>query len=320
MDDIFKARRQFNQWDNMAVDVREIYKNHPIDRRSSHQPGRNPIAAFFAALYRSPLLPLSIRRFFRKMARQTNFDLGWFYDFSAYWSDVLGGRPLWGVQDFYFLTNLYRVKFQDNQIPDTTDARVHLEAWQKPELLYQLLHLVYKETVVEYSHLLRQIFHHKRNIRSFLEFGCGTAPVTASFFEFFGEGRNIKAFYTDIQTIAFHYAAHRLARYRSAEPLLLLPENDFRLSLPSPVDAIICITVFEHLNKPLETAQNFYNLLSPDGLLAFDYIKNDGEGMDTAQGATERDAVLDFISSHFEVVSGEISKDASTGLIIARKK
>jgi SAM-dependent methyltransferase len=319
MESIFKTRRQSNQWDNMAVDVRDIYKKHPIEKRPSYVAGGNSTAAFFSALYRTPLLPLSIRRFLRKIARQTNLDLGWFYDFSAYWSDILGGRPLWGVQDFYYLTNLYRVKFQDNQIPETNDADVHLEAWQKPELLYQLLHLVYKETVVDYAPLIRQMFRHKRNIRSFIEFGCGTAPVTASFFEFFKTRRDVKAFYADIQTIAFHYAAHRLGRYPSAEPLLLLPENAFRLPASTAVDAVICITVFEHLNKPLETARDFYNRLSPGGLLVFDYIKNDGEGMDTAQGANERDDVLDFIAMNFEILVGELSKENSTGLIIARK-
>jgi len=215
--------------------------------------------------------------------------------------------------------NLYRIRFQDNQIPETSNALVHLEVWQKPELLYQLLHLVYKETIVDYALLIKQMLQYNRPIRAFLEFGCGTAPVTASFIEFFGIRRDIKAYFCDIQTIAFHYAAYRFWKIKTAVPFLLTPENDFKLSLHSPVDAIFCVTVFEHLNKPLETVREFFNLLSPGGLLLFDYIKTEGVGMDTHQGARERNDVLDFVENHFEIVHGELSKEKDTGLIIARK-
>lgn len=318
MGDIFKKEQQSNHWDNLVVDVQSIYNKFPIGAVSQGATD-NPTAAFFRRLYQTPLLPLLLRRYIRKIACQTNLDLGWFHDFSQYWSAVLGGRPFWGVEDFYFLTNLYRVRFQDNQVPDTNDASVHLTAWQRPEVLYQLLHLVYKETSVDYVTLIKQMFKYYPKMRTFLEFGCGTAPITASLFDFFGAKNGIKAYYSDIQTIAIHYATYRFARHKNAIPLMLVPENDFRLSLTGPVDAIACITVFEHLNKPLETARDFYSLLTPGGLLLFDYIKTDGEGMDTVQGARERETVLDFIAAHFELLQGDLSKTESTGLIIARK-
>jgi len=319
MGDMFKMERQSNFWDNLAIDVQDIYAKHPLGKISAEN-GDNPITTFFKRLYKSPLLPLSARRFARKMACQINLDLGWFHDFSRYWSSVLGGRPLWGVQDFYFLTNLYRVRFQDNQIPDTNEASMHLAAWQRPEVLYQLLHLVYKEVSVDYAPLIKEMFKYNPNMRTFLEFGCGTAPITASLFDLFGAGNRLKAYYSDIQTIAFHYAAYRFARYNNAKPLLLVPENDFSLPATEQFDAIACITVFEHLNRPLETAREFHSRLSTGGLLVFDYIKSEGDGMDTAHGVRERDAVLDFVAGHFDVLQGNLSKTDNIGLVIVRKK
>ena len=318
MSQIFWVDRQSNDWDKLVLDIKEIYKKHPLEAVSVATK-ETPTVAFLKLLYRAPFLPLSLRRYIHKMSCQTNVDLGWFFEFSQYWSTVLEGRPLWGVQDFYFLMNLYRMHFQDNQIPETGDASIHLAAWQRPELLYQLLHLVYKESIVDYASLIRDIFRYNPRVRTILEFGCGTAPITASLFEFFGAKAGLKIYYSDIQTIAFHYAAYRFAKYKNAIPLMLTSENGFKLSITGPVDAITCITVFEHLNEPLETVRGFYNLLGRGGLLLFDYVNTSGEGMDTAQGARERSAVLDFVVEHFEILRGSLSKTESTGLVIARK-
>lgn len=319
MEEVFKEKREINQWDNLLLDVQQVYKKHPIGMGAAND-RKTSSTAFFKQIYSNRILPLKLRRYFRKLACQVHLDLNWFHDFSHYWSNVLGGRPMWGVQDFYFLMNLYRVRFQENRVPDTVDASVHLEAWQRPELLYQLLHLVYKESVTDYAVLVHDMLTLNPHMRSFLEFGCGTAPITLSFLEFFGERRDIKSYFSDIQTVAFHYAAHRFAKHKNAIPLMLTPENDFRPSLVEPVDVITCITVFEHLNQPLFTVKEFHSMLSPGGLFFFDYIKTDGEGMDTIQGANERDAVLDFVAANFDILSGEPSKSRSTGLVIARKK
>lgn len=320
MDDVFRADREFNQWDKLALDVKEVYKKHPLSKNVS-ETAQKSTAALFRQLYKSPLIPLPFRRYIRKLSLRTNLDTGWFDDFSKYWGSVLNGRPLYGVQDFYFLVNFYRVHFQDNRVPDTDDADTHLEAWQRPELLYQLLHLVYKETVVDKVYLLKKMFQYNPKVQSFLEFGCGTAPVTQSLYEFFGVKNDMKVYFSDIQTIAFHYADYRFRRYKNAKAVILEPENGFKLNdeLQS-LDVIMCLTVFEHLNKPLETAMDFHARLSPGGLLFFDYIKTEGDGMDTVHGSRERLAVLDFVSSHFDILEGDLDRNGSTGLVLARKK
>jgi hypothetical protein len=86
------------------------------------------------------------------------------------------------------------------------------------------------------------------------------------------------------------------------------------------VDAIFCITVLEHLNKPLATAVLFHRFLRPGGVLVFDYIKGTGEALDTMHGVRERSAVLDFIAANFDVAHGALRHDASMGITLAVKR
>jgi SAM-dependent methyltransferase len=153
-----------------------------------------------------------------------------------------------------------------------------------------------------------------------MEYGCGTAPITASYFEFYAPKVAHRIILAEIETLAFHYGAYRFRRCSNVIPILLLPENDFQLGLEQPVDAIFCITVFEHLNQPMETIQRFYDNLAPGGLLFFDYIKGDGDGMDTIHGVREREAVLDYVATHFDVLEGTLEKENSMSLTIVRKR
>jgi 2-polyprenyl-3-methyl-5-hydroxy-6-metoxy-1,4-benzoquinol methylase len=321
MNDIFYRKREENFFDNLVVDIKKLYEEHPIDRKADARPNLVPfVRSPFHKMYRNPLIPLRYREYFWRVARQINLDLTWFQEFKSYWSSVLGGRPLWGVQDFFFLRGLYRVKSQDNQVPDTNDPHIHLQAWQRPELLYQLLHLVFKESLVNQLGILHQLYQLKRDARCLLEFGCGTAPITASLFEFYRPREDLKVYFCDIQTLAFHYATYRFRRCSNVEPILLVPEDEFLLNLNEPVDAIFCMEVFEHLNKPFETVKIFHQILNPGGLLFFSYIKSKGEGLDTLHGVRERNDVLDYVSQHFEMLRGTISEDKSMGLTIAKKR
>lgn len=82
------------------------------------------------------------------MFRRIHLDLGWFYQFRQYWGNVLHGRPLWGVEDFFFLRNIYRMRFQYNCVPEKAEAGIHLQAWQQPELIYQLFDQTYRESML----------------------------------------------------------------------------------------------------------------------------------------------------------------------------
>jgi 2-polyprenyl-3-methyl-5-hydroxy-6-metoxy-1,4-benzoquinol methylase len=323
MTDLFSYNKQANLFDNLMVDVPKVYEDYPLVKESDA--GVNKVlfaTGFFHRIYRCPLVPAKYRGLALRGFRQIGLDQGWFLEFRKYWSGVLKGRPLWAVDDLYFLKNLYRIKFQSSNVPDETDAQGHCKAWQRPEVIYQLLHLVCKEAIADQLGILRKLAAVRPDFKKLkmLEFGCATAPITASLYNFYKPKSLIRMYISDIQTLAFHYATYRFRRCSNVIPVLLRPEDDFALKLDDKLDVIFCITVFEHLNQPLQTAKTLYNLLSSGGILFFDYIKSDGLGFDTQKGVKERDPVIDFIGDKFVVVEGELSKEKDIHLTVVRKK
>ena len=324
--DLFHTASGQNFFYSFLIDVPQLYKKFPIDfiaNTGSNDRFSDP--NYSTRFYRLSFLPERYRVKAWVLARRIHIDLLWFLQFRSYWVNVLGGRPLWGVEDFYFLRNIYRTRFQDNQVPDTEDANIHLQAWQQPELLYQLFHLVYKEKFaceVWKLRLTRKLLG--RWPDSIIEYGCGTAPITTSLFEFFKPDLVQQVYVSDIQTLAFHYAAYKFRERSNVLPVLLVPENNFQLELEDEtVEVIYCVTVFEHLNSPVETIRAFYNTLKKGGLLFFDYIKEEeghAHGLDTQQALLERESVLDFIEQNFDIVHGEINRNASVSLTVGKKK
>ena len=103
--------------------------------------------------------------------------------------------------------------------------------------------------------------------------------------------------------------------------ILLKPEKEFQLDPPNqPIDAIVCQTVFEHLNCPFDTVRRLHEWLTPKGLLFFDYILSDAKDLDTIQGHHQRRDVLAFIREHFDVLEGGLDPESSMGLTVVRKR
>jgi SAM-dependent methyltransferase len=159
----------------------------------------------------------------------------------------------------------------------------------------------------------------RRPVRRALEFGCGVAPVCTTHFEFH-RSREIDFYLADIETVSFHYAAWKFAEFSNVLPIALSPENDFRLDLQEPLDAIFCLAVFEHLNQPLDTITAFHRQLAPGGVLIFDYIKSDAQGLDTAQGLEQRKSVIGYIRENFALLHGRLNEDDSMGLTVITPK
>ena len=323
MIDIFQKKNEKNLFDNHAVDIKDVYDLFPVDRKIDQRPNSvSFINSPFHKIYRAPILPVKHRNYFWHLFRRLNLDLTWFDEFKKYWTTVLKGRPFWSVYDLFFLKNWYRIKFMDIEIEDTDDTFVHLDAWQRPEVLYQLLHLVCRESASEYAGILQRLKMAGCNIQkaTFLEFGCATAPVTTALFEFWKGSRDLKVYISDIQTLSFNYAVYKFRNCSNVIPILLIPENDLLLQIDDRLDAIFCLTVFEHLNKPLETAKIFYNRLIHGGYLVFDYTISEGDGLDTHHGIRQRNDTIDFLSRNFELLYGNLSKETGMGLTIIRKK
>jgi SAM-dependent methyltransferase len=320
--EIFYDKREYNFFDRLQVDVPELYRQHPLEAWASLS-GKPPFLhrSIFDPLYRISCVPFRYRRLIRQAFRRIHLDLGWFYQFQQYWGNVLHGRPLWGVEDFFFLKNIYRMRFQYNCMPEKAEAEIHLQAWQQPELIYHLFDQTYRESMLDNVGAVKSLIKYRREWRSMLEFGAGTAPVTTWLIELCPFVLDYTFFLADIQTLPFHYAAFKFQGLPQVRMFLLKPEKKFQLDPPTqPVDAIVCQTVFEHLNNPLDTVRRLHEWLSPRGLLIFDYILSDANGLDTRQGRDQRYDVLAFIGEHFDVLEGVLDPESSMGITVARKR
>lgn len=315
-----------NALDKIRIDVDFLYKSFPfriITNNSDVHEGKIPhIRSKFPKIYKTSIVPLFLRRFLWKIFRQINFDISWLIVFNQYWTIALRGRPLWSVHDFFFLKNIYRLQFQEVNIADSCNEHEHLRVWQKPEILYQLLHLVAKESLYDEIELLKIVYKYKPNARSILEFGSGTAPIATTWRQFSYPKNKCKWIISDIKTVSFHYACFKFRDDCDVIAHLLLPENHF---LPDPdliVDVIFCITVLEHLQNPLNVIKRLYTILAADGVLIFDFIKSTGHGMDTMNAVNERSNVIKYLREKFDVIEGtlEKSEENSVGLIVVRKK
>ncbi len=305
-----------NGYDNLVVDVAELHRKFPVDRPLDLGLKWN---SAIERLYALPFLPFAQRGQAWQLLRRVRLDLTWFERFRRYWMQVLGGRPLWGVEDFYFLRNIYRMRFQNATVPETADAGVHLEAWQRPEVLSHLFHSAYKESLNNELRVLRALrSFHPAPVRALLEFGCGSAPITTTLCEFQPPRDDVEVWISDIETVPFHYAAHKLAPFPSVRAVPLRPENRFRFPVAQKFDAIFCMTVLEHVQEPLGVIEHLRELLAPGGLLFFDYVKSDATGLDTVAGRDQRPAVLSYVRENFRVLQGSLDAERSIGLTIVR--
>ena len=312
-------RKAVSAFDSFDIDVPAIWQDFP--------PSPEVAEALFGtccslgnALYRSPLLPVKLRVALWTLLNKTHFDTIWLEKFNAYWTGVLKRRPILGVLDFAFLLGVHRRIFYDYQVVNASDPQSHLDLFQRPELVYALLLFVYKESLVNFYHCISLGLKYGKPNGSVLEFGAALAPVVNSYLRF-GAGRKRKFVISDLETIYFHYGCMKLACAPNVRYEILKPDNNFMLNTKDRFDIIYCIEVFEHLHEPLRIARMFYDLMNPGGILIFDYVKSDGQGLDTHVGLEERPAVLDFITRNFEVMEGSLDNpQASLAMTVVKKK
>lgn len=302
-----------NRFDRLQIDVAELYRAFPLGGRAavSHS---NRVSV--AALYRTPWLPLRARLGLWKLLHRLRLDQAWFDQFAEYWGAVLGGRPLRSPDDFHFLRNTYRARFQASEVSTVDDDVSHLAAWQQPDVIYMLFNQVFVESLSLKTRIVDALQQHVPHGRC-LDFGCGVGSL-AHTDDILFRGRRTWVM-ADVETIALHYAGWRFGQRAGFSVRSLTPGNAFALPA-GPFEAICCVTVFEHLPHPLETARQMAAALSPGGHLIFDYILSSGDGMDTVQAVQERPAVLAFMRERFDVISGELDETRSMGLTILRKK
>jgi SAM-dependent methyltransferase len=239
----------------------------------------------------------------------------WFKEFNKFWVEILNGRPI-DIVDYHFLRLLYRVRFQNLNHTDESNDKTFLEAWQKDESIYLLFGNIWKYAKSAYLDFLPYFFFLPKSGKV-LEYGCGIAPFTTAMKLYF-PSRKYSYEMSDIMQISFLYAIYRLSNYKEIKYHILEPHNN--LVKDKMYDIIICQTVLEHVPNPLQVVQSFYNTLENNGILVFDYIKGDGKGLDSKKSSDEREAVLDFINSHFTIIKGNIDAKKNVGLCVVKKR
>ncbi len=310
----------FHGFGNEKFDLMRCLEETPLSQKRDAGRENHYSSSRLCRIYRNKLIPLRVREILWRRLRQTGLDQTWFNPFQRYWTDILKARPLWGPEDLYFLRGHYRMKFQESQVPDDASAETHEASYQRPELIYFLLHQVYKEKFVNYCFLISRALKYQPKSLSIMEYGCATAPITTSFFEFFGQAEKTEIYLADLRTFHLQYAAYKFQDYPGVKILPLLPEHGLQIVDEPRVDIIFCLTVYEHMNSPLETTRKFYNSLNLGGVFVFDYLLTDGTGLDTRSAVNQRDNTLSFIRDNFTILEGSINKAAYGETIICKKK
>ncbi|HUQ89757.1 MAG TPA: methyltransferase domain-containing protein [Vicinamibacterales bacterium] len=308
-DDLVRELPASNAFDRMRVDVAGLYARYPLAARRDW-PGSPPP---FLPIYSAPL-PLRVRLAAWKLLHRVRLDERWVTRFAAYWVDILGGRPMMSADDFHFLRGIYRIRHQGDGITDTNDAATHVGAWQQRTMIYQVFAQQFFESIdprLAEAHWLRRL-----RVKSFIEFGAASAPVTTAYRQFFGG--DVPSTIVDIETVAFHYAAFKFKNDPHVTPITLSVQNDLLPPADLKADAIVCKATFEHLKDPLEIARRFAAQLNPGGYLIFDYLHSEGDGLDTMHGVRQRDAVLDFIDQRFSPLHGTARQHRGSQLTVAR--
>jgi 2-polyprenyl-3-methyl-5-hydroxy-6-metoxy-1,4-benzoquinol methylase len=235
----------------------------------------------------------------------SNIKLDWFYEFRDYWVNELGNRPI-NPCDFYFLLGIYRQKFQNVEVPDSPTDDQYIKVWQDPRNIYSLFANQYKYALNPFSayHFIRYI----PKGGSVCEYGCGLAPITTSLCRFYLY-RDLKITCADIPTLMFHFCRWKFKDRKFIHMLEIDPSNDEPLE--GDFDVIFCLTVLEHLPRPMPVIKHLYSKIKPGGYLIFDYIRSEGGGLDTKGSSRDRNTVLRYILDNFKVIKGQISIDGS---------
>ena len=302
------------------IDIVKLYEQLPPTKAQlvskDNIPAYNNI--LYNKIYKNSLLPLKFRKELKHFLRKTGIDETWLRSFNDYWATI-GGRPLWHSSDFFFLRTFFRIR-QRPAMPNTVNNVIdHLRSWQDPEYLFNLFQQVMKESFIGDFDILQFLNNKGFCNQNILEYGAGSAPCISSIFEYNCNNPESKYYFCDIQTLSFHYACYKFRYCSNVNPIILLPKDNFQLTIDTQFDIIICKDVFEHLNAPMDTIKIFHRLLARNGLLIFTYIKSEARGLDSFEGLNNREEVIDYIVNNFTLLFGTIDKQNHIGLTVVQK-
>ncbi len=187
-----------------------------------------------------------------------NLILGWFEEFRSYWVKELGLRPI-SLPDFHYLRCNYRSKFQT--LLEVADDRLLDQGYHDHRSIYLLFQNTYKNALTPLH--ARGYIKYIPQGGDVLEFGCGLAPIATSLAKFYG-AYNLQITCADLEHLLFHYVRWKFADRPFVRVVGIDPADDDPLR-NQMYDVIFCMTVFEHVPRPLQTMENFFKHLKSGG-------------------------------------------------------
>lgn len=264
-------------------------------------------------IFRKIVGELVDRRLWERLV-YSNLALDWFDEFERYWVGELRLRPI-NPLDFHFLRGLYRQRFQS--LVDVSDANALEEGWRDARSLYLLFHLAFRNALRPLA--AREYLPWIRHGGAILEFGCGLAPIASSLARFYRD-YNLQITCADIEHLLFHYVRWKFRNESCVRTVSIDPGDDEVLD-DVHYDTILCMTVLEHVPRPVQTLKSLHARLNPGGYLIFDYIKSEARGLDSEGGLRDRIPALQFVLERFDIVAGEIHLDGrDVGRVVCRCK
>ena len=278
----------------------------------------------FGNAYRCKILPILVKKYLFLIFRKTGLDSSYLFELNRFLSEF-ECRPMWNRRDLNFYKNVFRILFSDSSGVDGSGNKNHIAAWQRPEVMYQLLHSVERysdELQVDIILQSLRLLGKTKNIKA-CEFGCGFAPLANSV-KTFGLEKRFESFaIADVQSITFLFPYKKFCS-PPFSAFCLVAENDFRLdeslSKHFDLDIIFCVTVIEHLPNPISALKDLISRLRPNGVFCFDFILGDGEGYDSVEACLQRADILNLIGENFVGFDSEAYLEKSLPLTFLKKK
>ncbi len=241
----------------------------------------------------------------------------WFNEFKAFWSEMLGGRPL-NIMDFHMLRMWYRIKNQSVEQLNWDTIEEHMDNWKKDENISMIFSQLYGNALSPHRQLP---FVHKNS--RVLEYGCSHAPYYRSYRKYYNH-KKAKWVLADIKNISYLFSMYTYRNDCDIERMIIIDEQNADNPLndiEGKFDVIILTTVLEHLHKPQAIVEMLLNHLTGGGYFIFDYVKSEATGLDSRQGLEQRLETLKWIKEKTVLVKGNLDNiEESVSLCIVRKK
>jgi 2-polyprenyl-3-methyl-5-hydroxy-6-metoxy-1,4-benzoquinol methylase len=307
-----------NHFDNLQLDLDSLFESQEA-RLPRWQPSTRSTDGFsVSARVKQSLRYLTTRLLIRQgwyeRLIHANLILGWFDEFRRYWITQLGNRSL-NPHEFHFLAGTYRARFQGVAVDEGADGIDFLDAWRDARVISQIFSYTYKLAL--YPLFGDRFVKYIPKNGNFCEYGCGLAPITTTMLKFH-RGRGFQAACADIPHMMFHAMRWKFSNYPFIHTIKIDPADN--CPLDDQYDTVFCMTVLEHLPRPMPITQHILDHIKPGGYFIFDYIKSEGKGLDTIEALRGRDSVLNHISKVTRVVEGNLNLDGnSVGIVVAQK-